>query len=312
MTDARQTRKLGSTDGSMGAAILAILSSISFGAGDFLGGLAAKRAALLFILLGNQAAALAALLLVASVANPFFLSSADLKLSIMAGLSTAIGIPMLYKGLAIGPMSIVAPVTALAAILLPVLYGVLALSEAPAPLTYLGFAIAGLAVFLLGGGERFFSALGSRKGQQGTPLRAFAYALGSGICIATFYVATKRCSGESGLWPLVVARCVALCAYGGVAVLGRRREVLAWPGARLALFVFLSGALDGGGNAFYILAAHSGDLGIVATITSLYPATTILLARYALGERISLPQTIGIASALAAIAAIVWGIQVPG
>ena len=295
----------------MSAAILAIFSSISFGAGDFLGGLAARRAALLLILLGNQLAALAALLIVAFAADPFFLSSADLKLSILAGLSTSIGIPLLYKGLAIGPMSIVAPVTALAAILLPVLYGIQALSEAPDLLTYAGFAIAGFAVFLLGGGERFFSALGAGKGNQGTPLRAFAYALGSGICIATFYVATKRCSAESGLWPLVVARCIALCVYSAVAIVGRRREVLAWPGARLAIFVFLSGALDGGGNAFYILAAHAGDLGIVATITSLYPATTILLARYGLGERISLPQAIGIVSALVAIAVIVWGIQVP-
>ena len=295
----------------MSAAILAIFSSISFGAGAFLGGLAAKRAPLLLIMLGNQIAALAALLVAAYAANPFFLSSADLKLSIIAGLSTSIGIPLLYKGLAIGPMSIVAPVTALAAILLPVLYGILALSEAPAPLIYLGFALAGLAVFLLGGGERFFSALGTGKGKQGTPLRAFAYALGSGLCIATFYVATKRCSGESGLWPLVVARCVALCVFTSIAVARRRQEKLAWPGARLAIFVFLSGALDGGGNAFYISAAHAGDLGIVATITSLYPATTILLARYALGERISLSQAIGIVSALVAIAAIVWGLQVP-
>ncbi len=295
----------------MNAAILAIFSSISFGGGDFLGGVAAKRVSLVFIMLGNQLAALAAMLVVASLAGPFFLSSADIKLSILAGISTSIGIPLLYKGLAIGPMSIVAPVTALAAILLPVLYGIFALGEAPASLTYLGFAIAGFAVFLLGGGERFVSALGSAGGRQGAPLRAFAYALGCGVCIATFYVAMKRCSGESGLWPLVVARCVALVAFSGIAVIRQRREKLVWPGARLAGFVLLSGALDGGGNAFYLAAAHVGDLGIVSTISSLYPATTILLARYVLGERISLPQAVGVASALAAIAAIMWGIQVP-
>jgi uncharacterized membrane protein len=147
--------------------------------------------------------------------------------------------------------------------------------------------------------------------RQATPLRAFAYALGSGSCIAIFYVTTRNCSAESGLWPLAMARLVALVAMTGLALIRRRDQPLAWPGALLALFILLSGALDGAGNAFYILAAHAGELGVVATITSLYPATTILMARYGLGERISLAQTIGVVSALAAIVAIVWGLQIP-
>jgi drug/metabolite transporter (DMT)-like permease len=96
-----------------------------------------------------------------------------------------------------------------------------------------------------------------------------------------------------------------------LALIRRRGQPLAWPGALLLTLILLSGALDGGGNAFYIIAAHGGDLGVVATITSLYPATTILLARYSLSERISLAQTIGVVSALAAIVAIIWGLQVP-
>ena len=295
----------------MNAAIFAVFSSISFGAGDFLGGLATRRMALIAVMLGNQAAALLALLILAWIVTPFFLPPHDLALSILAGISTSIGIPLLYKGLAIGPMSIVAPVTALVAILLPVLYGIVTLGEAPPALTLSGFAIAGMAVFLLGGGDKLFDALRPSGERPATPLRAFAYALGSGTCIATFYVATRNCSPESGLWPLVAARLVALIAMAGLAFLRRGQQPLAWPGALLALYVFLSGALDGGGNAFYLLAAHSGELGVVATITSLYPATTILLARYTLGERISLPQTVGVVSALAAIAAIIWGLQVP-
>src|SRR5262245_20444990 len=138
------------TEGTMSAAILAVLSSISFGAADFLGGLAAKRAALIFIMLGNQFSALAASLVAAFFVSPFWLSVPDVSLAVLAGITTSIGIPLLYKGLAIGPISIVAPVTALAAILLPVLYGIFALGEAPALLTFVGFAMAGLAVFLLG------------------------------------------------------------------------------------------------------------------------------------------------------------------
>ncbi len=295
----------------MTAAIFAVFSSITFGSADFLGGLVTRRAALIAVMVGNQAAAFLALLLAATIVTPFWLPPHDLALSILAGMSTTIGIPMLYKGLAIGPMSIVAPVTALVAMLLPVLYGMVILGEAPANLTLLGFALAALAVFLLGGGEKLFESLRPAAIRQATPLRAFAYALGSGSCIAIFYVTTRSCSAESGLWPLVVARLVALIAMASLAVIRRRDQPLVWPGVLLLAFILLSGALDGAGNAFYILAAHAGALGVVATITSLYPATTILLARYGLGERISLAQTIGVVSALAAITAIVWGLQTP-
>ena len=295
----------------MTAAIFAVFSSIAFGSADFLGGLVTRRAALIAVMVGNQAAAFLTLLLAAAIVTPFWLPPHDLALSILAGVSTTIGIPMLYKGLAIGPMSIVAPVTALVAMLLPVLYGMVILGEAPASLTLLGFALAALAVFLLGGGEKLFESLRPMAARQATPLRAFAYALGSGSCIAIFYVATRSCSAESGLWPLVVARLVALIAMTGLALIRRRDQPFVWPGALLLVFILLSGALDGAGNAFYIVAAHGGDLGVVATITSLYPATTILLARYGLGERISLAQTIGVVSALAAIVAIIWGLQAP-
>jgi uncharacterized membrane protein len=295
----------------MTAAIFAILSSITFGSADFLGGLATRRAALIAVMLGNQAAAFLTLLLAAAIVSPFWLPPHDLALSILAGISTSIGIPMLYRGLAIGPMSIVAPVTALVAMLLPVLYGMAILGEAPPNLTLLGFALAAVAVFLLGGGEKLFESLRPTVVRQATPLRAFAYALGSGSCIAIFYVATRSCSAESGLWPLVGARLVAFIAMAALALIRRRDQPLAWPGALLLVFILLSGSLDGAGNAFYIVAAHGGDLGVVATITSLYPATTILLARYALAERISLAQTIGVVSALAAIVAIIWGLQVP-
>src|SRR5207244_1465685 len=115
-----------------------------------------------------------------------------------------------------------------------------------------------------------------------------------------------------GLWPLVVARLVAMTAMAGLAGLRRRRQSLVRPALPLAILVALSGALDGIGNAFYLLAAHGGALSVVSTITSLYPATTILLARYALGERISPPQAVGVGSALAAIVVIVASLPGPG
>jgi drug/metabolite transporter (DMT)-like permease len=290
----------------------AILSSVCFGTGDYVGGIAAKRGDLIFLLLVNQIAGWLSLLLVASLLTPFQLPDGDLMMAALAGASTAIGIPLLYRALAIGPMSIAAPVTALVAILLPVLYGISFLGEMPTWLAGAGFALAGIAVFLLGGGDRIPEAFRPASRASGTALRAFLYALGAGICIATFYVAMKRCSPESGLWPLVAARTVALAAIGSVAAVRHRTRPVLLPGAGLAGLGLLSGVLDGIGNAFYLLAAHGGNLGIVATITSLYPATTILLARYVLGERISPAQAIGIGSALVTIAAIVSSLQGTG
>ncbi len=296
----------------MTSALLAILSSVCFGSGDFFGGVAAKRADLIFIMVVNQIAALATVLLAAYLLNPFLLSNQDLGFAAVAGLSTAIGVPLLYKGLAIGPMSIVAPVTALVAILLPVAYGMLALDEAPGWLTLTGFAVGGFAVFLLGGGDKITDVFKPAANTSSVAIRGFAYALGAGICIATFYVAIKRCSPGSGLWPLVAARTVAMMAIAGLAGFRHRARPIMRPQARLVTFILLSGSLDGVANAFYLLAAHSGDLGVVSTITSLYPATTILLARYVLGERLSLPQAIGVCSALGAIVVIISSLQVSG
>ena len=296
----------------MTSPLFAILASICYGAGDFFGGVAARRADLLFVILVNHIAALAALLLAAYLLSPFQLSSQDLVLAAAAGLSTAIAIPMLYKSLAIGPMSIVAPVTALVSILLPVAYGMLVLGEAPGWLTLTGFAVGGCAVFLLGGGNRIMEIFRPATGAPPATLRGFAYALGAGTCIAILYVLIKHCSPASGLWPLVVARMVAVTAIAALAGLRQPSRPMARPALGLVIFVVLAGALDGVGNAFYLLAVHGGALSVVSTITSLYPATTILLARYVLGERISLPQAFGVGSALAAIVAIVWSLQVSG
>ena len=296
----------------MTSALFAVLASICYGAGDFLGGVATRRADLLFVILVNQVAALAVLLLAAYLLSPFLLPPQDLALAAVAGLSTAIGIPVLYKGLAIGPMSIVAPVTALVSILLPVAYGLLILDEAPYWLTLVGFAVGGCAVFLLGGGDRITEIFKPVTGLPHTALRGFAYALVAGLCIAVFYVLIKGCSPASGLWPLVVARMVAMTAIAGLAGLSHRSRPIVSPAPGLVIFVVLAGFLDGVGNAFYLLAAQGGALGVVSTITSLYPATTILLARYVLGERISLPQAIGVFSALAAIVAIISSLQVSG
>jgi drug/metabolite transporter (DMT)-like permease len=296
----------------MSAVLLAILSSIGFGASDFLGGMAAKRTDLLFVMAVNQFAGLLTAALAAYLLGPILLTGQDLALSIAAGLASVIGIPTLYRGLAIGPMSIVAPATALVAILLPVAYGMGILGEAPGWLTLLGFALGGFAVFLLGGGDKIAQVIRPVIGAPASALRGLGYALAAGTCIAVFYIVMKHCSPQSGLWPLAFARCVTLSLAGALVGLRQAMRPAAWPRVPMTLLILLSGFLDSGSNALYVLAVHRGALGVVSTIASLYPAVTILLARYALGERISLPQALGVACALGAILAIIWGLQLAG
>jgi drug/metabolite transporter (DMT)-like permease len=132
--------------------------------------------------------------------------------------------------------------------------------------------------------------------------RGVGVALAAGVAIGVFYLALARTAAESGLWPLVAARLVsiALCAAMAVAA---ARSLRADAGS-LRLIV-AAGVLDMSANALYLLAARSGPLSVVVTLASLYPASTVLLARLALGERLSVPQWLGVGCAMAAVVLIV-------
>ncbi len=274
---------------------LAVLSAITYGAADFLGGLATKRSSTFSVVVFSQLCGLILLLLALPFLPPSSPIAGDFALGAASGLAGGIGVALLYRGLAIGVMSVVAPVTAVCAVIIPLAVGV-ALGERPTGLASLGVVLAIVAIVLVS--QNGPSEEGKRA-TSGVPI-----AIASGIAIGIFLVFLQRTGPSAGLWPLIAARVVSVAffALAGLmsgAELKPRREVMA--------IVVGGGALDMLANILYLLAVRQGLLSIVATLSSLYPASTILLARIVLRERLRLPQHAGVACAALAIVLIVSG-----
>jgi len=212
-----------------------------------------------------------------------------------SGLAGGIGVALLYRGLAIGVMSVVAPVTAVCAVVIPLVVGA-ALGERPTGLALLGVLLALLAIILV---SQTGHLEGGKRATTGVPI-----AIASGIAIGLFLVFLERTGPSAGLWPLIAARVVSVAFFslGGLVL---RKEL--WPRRESLAIVIGGGALDMLANILYLLAVRQGLLSIVATLTSLYPASTIILARILLGERLRLLQQAGVACAVVAIVLIVSG-----
>ena len=275
---------------------LAVLASVAYGAADFLGGLATKRGSTVFAaVVCSQATGLVLVLLALPFLPPATPTAADLAWGAASGLAGGIGLALLYRGLAIGVMSVVAPVTAVCAVVIPVAVG-LALGERPTGPAVFGVALALVAIVLI---SRTGPVEESRSARSGV-----AIAIVSGIAIGIFLVCLQRTGRSAGLWPLVPARAVSVSFFAVAGLLAREKllpQSGSWP------IVAGGGALDMLANVLYLLAVRQGPLSIVATLTSLYPASTILLARIVLRERLRLVQQAGVACAALAIVLIVSG-----
>lgn len=268
------------------------LSALSWGAGDFAGGLASRR-------LGAFRAVLYAdffgLVLIAIALSTFWESipnSTVLINSIIGGVLGSMGLLILYYSLAKGQMSIAAPVSALFAAVLPVIVGALT-QGLPDLLQVAGFGLALTAVWLISQGSQ---TEGFRI-QHLTDLRLPILAgVGFGSYFIFIHYATRET--DSVLWPMLVSRLAGTLLLFIVVL--ARREPLAVPRSAWTV-VFFNATLDVGGNLFYILASQLGRLDTAAVLSSLYPGATVLLAWVLLKERIVFKQWVGIASALAAI-----------
>jgi drug/metabolite transporter (DMT)-like permease len=213
-------------------------------------------------------------------------ANADLAWGLAAGMAGVVGIAALYRALAIGRMGLVAPVSAVITAALPTLFGMIT-EGLPSALTLGGFGLALLGVWLVAG------AGGAEGGRAGLGL-----ALLAGCGFGVFFVLVDRAGASAVFWPLAAARCGSLVLVLPFAL---ARRQLARPELRLLATVLLAGALDVAGNAFFVLATQSGRLDIAAILSSMYPASTVLLAALLLGERITRPQVAGIGAVLAAI-----------
>ena len=270
------------------AVLLALCSATTFGVGDFFGGMASKRVAATAVLLWSHLAGVL-LLLASTLVISGEATAHDVGLGAMGGVVGAVGVFLLYQALAIGPMSAVAPITALLAAAVPVGFG-FAQGERPETTVLVGMAAACVAIVLVsaeGGG-----------GFRPSDLRGVGLALGAGLCFGVFFVVLSYTSTASGVWPLVGARVTSATLVGALAV--TRRVDGAFPATGARLLTLGAGTLDVVANVLYLLAIREGLLSIVSVLSSLYPVSTVLLARLVLGERYARLQRIGIAIALPA------------
>jgi len=284
------------------AYLLAIGSAVLYGAADFTGGLTTRRASTIPVVLLSQAAGLIMLALIMPVLPHASPTRADVLWGAAAGLTGGIGVALLYHALATGTMAVVAPTTAVCAVAIPVLVSVL-LGERPMPLAVAGIALGMVSIVLVSqqqGGTPGAAEPGLPRSRQS----GVGTALASGIAIGLFLLSFAQAGPGAGMWPLLVARTVSTTLFAVMAIAGGRS--LRMPAQVTALVIF-AGVMDMLANALYLLATRQGPLSIVVTLSSLYPASTVLLARIVLGERLRPWQITGVGCALAAVVLIVSG-----
>jgi len=273
------------------SAIYGVASAASWGTGDFCGGLAAKRTDLFRVVIGSQ---LFGVLMLAAAAVAFGDGTptvASVLWSAVAGLCGAVGLLSLYKALAVGRMGLAAPVSGVLSAALPVVAGS-ATDGMPGWLRFAGFMLALSGVWLVASSER----ARFRLRDLGLPIAA-------GLGFGFFIVVISWASGRGVFWPLVAARVASLSVLAVVATLTRQPLL---PERRHLPIVAMSGIGDAGGNAFLVLAAHAGRLDVAAVLSSLYPATTVLLAWLILHERLTRLQLAGLLAVLSSIVMITW------
>lgn len=285
----------------MGVA-LALASAIFYGAGDFFGGLTARRTNTTAAVLVSQFAGLVLLLAVLPLLPHAPIVTGDVVWGVVAGVGGGAGVALLYRGLAVGTMAVVAPVTAVCAVAIPVVASAL-YGERVSRAAAAGISVALVAIVLVSQ-ERSHGAASAHTPPGGRLPPGLVLALLSGVAIGVFFLALARTSREGGLWPLVAARTTSVMVFAVLAL--ARRTPFRMP-RMTGLVAIGGGALDMTANGLYLVATRRAVLSITATLASLYPASTIVLARVILGERLSVWQDVGIACALVAIVLIVTG-----
>jgi uncharacterized membrane protein len=287
------------------AVLLGLLAGITYGSADFLGGLGTKRNPEIRVALISQICGLVVYLVAFPVLPEGRFTGEAWLWGGLAGLTGAVGLAFLYRGLAYGRMSVVAPITAVIAAVMPVAFGLLT-GERPSGLQLAGIGLAIPAIALVSSTPH----AEANPGAAGTTLRARAGTLGvfdaliSGVSIGLFLITLARSGEETGVFPLLAARIVSIVLFGTLVLVTRTSPRLVRGTGQI---VAASGALDVTANLLYVLGTRTGLVSVVAVLTSLYPGSTVVLSRAVLGERLGTLQIVGLMLALAGVAAMAAG-----
>lgn len=267
-----------------------IASSLSWGAGDFAGGLSSRKVGAYRAVLYADFFGLLILIVVSLFYRESFPSGNVIFNSFIGGALGSFGLLILYYSLSVGQMSIAAPVSALFAALLPVIYGTLT-EGLPTAIQFTGFALALAAVWLISQGDSGFHV---------SKLSDLKFPILAGVGFGCYFIFIHNAVGEpdSLLWPMIISRIAGTLLLFFIVL--ARREAFAVPRDAWTV-VLINATLDLGGNFFFILASKAGRLDIAAILSSLYPGATVTLAWLILREHISRVQVIGIVLAFVAI-----------
>lgn len=262
-----------------------------WGSSDFSGGLASRRQDAYRVLLLSSISGLAALVTFMLIFGEKFGTPADIAWSAAAGAFGALGIFMLYTGLALSGAALVAPTAAVVGALLPVVVGI-ATEGLPGVTRMVGFILGVFGIWLTSAS----SADGSASSRTG-----LGYAVAAGLGFGGFFILISRVGSGAVFAPLVIARSVAVLVALFI-MLVRRMPLPPLTSNPLAS---LAGGIDAVGNVFYLLAARYTRLDIAVILSSMYPAVTVLLSSRVLHERISPLQWLGVGLCVLAVVLIV-------
>jgi uncharacterized membrane protein len=276
------------------AVFLGLAVAASYGAADFCGGLASKRAAAWSVVLGAQYvgfAGIGLLLLVDRTAAP---PAGDLLIGAAASCVGVVGVGLLYIGLARGPMGVVAPITGVGAAIVPVGWGLIR-GERPGIAALFGVVVALVAVVLVS------YAPGGEDDPDRADRLTLAAAVGAGLAFGVFFVLLSHTGDDSGFWPIFSGRFASTTALFVVLTVLARPRI---PRGAAPVIIVLAGVFDVAANALFLLASREGLLSLVSVLAALYPAATVVLARVVLAERLHRHQLAGLAAALVGVALI--------
>ena len=266
--------------------IFALSAAVAWGSGDFTGGLVSRRVGPLHTVLVSYSVGLFALVIVALVRREPFPPTADLVWGAVAGISGMAGLVFLMRGFAIGRMGIVAPVSAVLATAIPVVF-TLFTEGLPPQLKLIGFGLAIVSIWML-----------SRREELSDRPAGIGMALLAGLGFGGFFIALGQVSEEAVFWPLVAGR-LAACTLMAILILSIRRPIL--PSGLPVGLLTLAGILDVSGNLFFLLSIQLGRMDVTAVLGSLYPAVTAILARVVTKEYMARLQMVGVVVAVLAI-----------
>ncbi|HET8572205.1 MAG TPA: EamA family transporter [Candidatus Limnocylindria bacterium] len=266
-----------------------IAAAVSFGSGDFLGGIGAKRAGGMIVAAGSQLVGAVALVLFLLIDGSPAPPISSLAIAAGAGMFGVVGVAALYRGLTLGSMGLVAAVSALGSVVLPLLVTVFVYRLAIGELQVVGVACAAAA-----------GAAASGAARDAASRSALLLALGAALAFGMWYVLLDLAAGDGELWALTTSRVTATVFMSGLALAVVRRGVAdrvrrAWP-----LMVF-AGLFDVGGNVLFVLASSQIEVGLAAALSGIYPLVTMLLAWAILREKLPPLGLLGVGLALTGI-----------